>query len=408
MTPCGRASFLGLAIAAAAAAAVVAGCAGPHQAAPAPGASPHAAPAASATGLPRNDYGKAESWLCRPGREDACAVDLTTTVVTADGRLQREEWTADPNPPIDCFYVYPTVSRDPGPFSDMQPGPEERRAVEQQLARFGSKCRLFAPVYRQLTLAGLRAALTAKRYPDWSAPYADVADAWDHYLRHDNRGRGVVLIGHSQGARHLIRLLHDAIEGKPVQKQIVSALILGANFVPPPPGTDPAQRMPACTSPTQTGCVISFVSYRAGSPPPPDALFGRAPGGAEIACTNPAALGGGRGALRAYLSTRATIVGPTQPHPWLKQGAAVTTPFVQVPGLITAECVRGQGAHYLAVAVHAEPGGPRADDIPGDLVIEGKVLPGWGLHLIDANLAMGDLIEIVGSQARAHLARAGR
>jgi len=190
--------------------------------------------------------------------------------------------------------------------------------------------------------------------------------------------------------------------------QIVSALVLGANFVPAAPGTDPAQRMPVCTSPTQTGCVISFVSFRAGSPPPPDAPFGRAPGGAEIACTNPAALGGGRGALRSYLSTRVDLMGPTPPYPWLKNGAPVTTPFVQLPGLITGECVRGEGAHYLAISIHPDPGGPRAGDIPGDLVLGEKVLRGWGLHLIDANLVMGDLVDLVGRQTRAHLERASR
>src|SRR5436309_1540501 len=70
----------------------------------------------------KNDYGKAESWLCRPGRQDACAVDMTTTVVTADGRLTRETWAANLKAPVDCFYVYPTVSLDPTPNSDMNAG----------------------------------------------------------------------------------------------------------------------------------------------------------------------------------------------------------------------------------------------------------------------------------------------
>src|SRR5438046_1938155 len=64
------------------------------------------------TAQTKNDYSKGETWLCRPGRQDACAVDLTTTVVAANGKLTREEWTADRQAPIDCFYVYPTVSLD--------------------------------------------------------------------------------------------------------------------------------------------------------------------------------------------------------------------------------------------------------------------------------------------------------
>src|SRR5882762_6509502 len=62
-----------------------------------------------------NDYADGKTWLCRPGRQDACAIDHTTTVVAADGKLARETWTADANAPIDCFYVYPTISTAPTP-----------------------------------------------------------------------------------------------------------------------------------------------------------------------------------------------------------------------------------------------------------------------------------------------------
>jgi hypothetical protein len=71
---------------------------------------PAAAPPAT-----RNDYSDGKTWLCRPGRQDACAVDLSTTVVTADGKLSVEKWSLNPKAPIDCFYVYPTVSNDPTP-----------------------------------------------------------------------------------------------------------------------------------------------------------------------------------------------------------------------------------------------------------------------------------------------------
>ncbi|MFM8377269.1 MAG: DUF3089 domain-containing protein, partial [Phenylobacterium sp.] len=98
------------------------------------------------------DYARGENWLCLPGRKDACASDNTATIIRADGRLERETWAADPRAPVDCFYVYPTVSNDNAILSDMTANDEERRVVEQQLARFASKCRVFAPLYRQFTL----------------------------------------------------------------------------------------------------------------------------------------------------------------------------------------------------------------------------------------------------------------
>ena len=113
----------------------------------------------------KNDYSNGDNWLCRPGRQDACAVDLSTTVVSATGKLKQENWSANPNAPIDCFYVYPTVSNDPTGNSDMSPGPEEKGVVRAQFARFASKCRPYAPLYRQITLAALRAAIGGNPIP---------------------------------------------------------------------------------------------------------------------------------------------------------------------------------------------------------------------------------------------------
>src|SRR5580765_1888846 len=100
-----------------------------------------AASASASAQTVKNDYADGKSWLCRPGRQDACAVDQTATIVAADGKLTREEWKANPNAPIDCFYVYPTVSTDPGGNSDMTADPAEINVVKQQFARFASKCR---------------------------------------------------------------------------------------------------------------------------------------------------------------------------------------------------------------------------------------------------------------------------
>src|SRR5262245_23123896 len=90
---------------------------------------PSSTPAPAPATQPRNDYSKPETWLCRPGRKDSCAVDLTTTIVAADGKLKREAFKANPNAPIDCFYVYPTVSNDQTPNSDMSAGPEEHSVI---------------------------------------------------------------------------------------------------------------------------------------------------------------------------------------------------------------------------------------------------------------------------------------
>jgi hypothetical protein len=357
----------------------------------------------------KNDYGDGKAWLCRPGRQDACAVDLTTTVVAANGKLTRETWTSNPNAPVDCFYVYPTVSNDPTPNSDMDPGAEELSVIRSQFARFGSQCRVYAPLYRQITLTALRAGIAGKPMAiDRALAYNDVVDAWKYYLEHDNKGRGVVLIGHSQGSAVLTQLIHNEIDGKPVQSRLVSALLLGWNL-PVPRGKDVGgafQHIPLCHSANQTGCVITYASFRATAPPPANSRFGRVTGENMVpSCTNPAALSGGSGELHAYLSSGGRGNGSSlEPKPWVTPPQPINTPFVSIPGMLTAECVSNEKGTYLAITVHNDPAGARTQDIVGDVVVNGQVFADWGLHLIDVNLAMGNLIDIVGLQSKAYLA----
>jgi hypothetical protein len=374
----------------------------------APQAQEAAKPTAAAT--LKNDYSKDENWLCRPGRQDACAVDLTTTVISASGEFTRENWSADPNAPIDCFYVYPTISNDPGGNSDMIPGPEEKGVVRVQFARFASKCRPYAPVYRQVTLAGLRSALRGEPIPiDRELPYNDVLNAWKYYLEHDNKGRGVVLIGHSQGASVLAELVKNEIDGKPVEARLVSALLMGMNLAVPK-GKDVGgefSHTPLCHTATQTGCAITYVTFRATAPPPPNTHFGKVPGeNMAAACTNPVALAGGSGQLHAYLATRGGFLTGAEapPAPWVTPAKPIDTPFVTLPGMLTGECVSNDSGSYLAVSVHGDPSGQRVNDIPGDIVVGGEIIRAWGLHLVDVQVAIGNLIDIVGQESKAFTA----
>lgn len=364
-----------------------------------------AQPAPAAPAAP-NDYAKDEAWLCRPGRQDACATDQTATVVQAGGATAIETFKADPDAPIDCFYVYPTVSSDPGGNSDMTPDLPEKAVVDQQLARFGQVCKLYAPSYRQATIAALRRVMTGQpSNADNALAYDDVRDAWNHYLAHDNQGRGVVLIGHSQGAIILQKLIAAEIDGKPAQQRIVSALLLGAN-IPVDPAKDSFGSLPLCRKAGQTGCVIAYVTFRADSPPSPASFFGKvAQPGQKAACVNPAALAGGRATLHGYFSDRTIMGTAMRPATTWTQGAAPKTPFVALPGLVSAECVSNGAADYLAVTVHPDPADPRTDDIPGDLLAMGVRVKDWGLHLVDVNLAMGDLVAVVEAQSKAYQAK---
>jgi hypothetical protein len=365
----------------------------------------HAAPAADV-------YANPDVWLCRPGRQDACAVDEDATLIAADGKLTRENYLPAKDPPIDCFYVYPTVSLQMSANSDLTITGAERNVVKAQFARFGARCRQFAPMYRQVTLTALLASVagTTVSEADRALAYGDVLAAWNHYLRHDNRGRGIVLIGHSQGSRVLTQLIKDEIDGKPIQARLISAILMGTSL-PVPNGADVGgafRSIGVCHSNSQIGCVIAFASFRANVPPPADSRFGKAPPGMQAVCANPAALSGGSATLDAYFSAAGISRGADKlpgPYEWTTPPKSIDTPFVKLPGLLSAACVLDEHGSYLAVTLHPTPGGSRTNDIPGDVVVRGKVAEDWGLHLVDASLTMGNLIAVVGDESKAYLAR---
>jgi hypothetical protein len=302
------------------------------------------------------------------------------------------------------------VSNEAGGNSDLTITNAEKMVVNTQFARFAAKCRVFAPMYRQVTLTALRAMIAGKPIPfDRDLGYGDVLAAWNYYLAHDNQGRGVVLVGHSQGSGVLTRLIKEEIDGKPIQGKLISAILMGTNL-PVPKGADAGgafKHIPVCRSNRQTACVIAFADFRADAPPPANSRFGKAPDGMQAACANPAALGGGSGMLDAYLSAARISTasdGPREPFDWTHPAKPIDTAFVKVPGLLSAECVTNEHGSYLAVTVHPSPGGARTDDISGDVIVNGQVLQDWGLHLIDANLTMGNLVAIVGDESKAYQA----
>ena len=369
-------------------------------------------------------YSHVENWICHAGSADFCDSGHDATAVSADGTLTVEPWRAATRPPVDCFYLYPTTSHDPAMYSDRQWTMEdEGGSTWAQVARFGSQCRVFAPVYRSFTLAGLFTRLPPPGTPldpsvvdldhqVLATPYADVLDAWRHYLANENHGRGVILLGHSQGSLLLKRLIQEEIDPDPrVRDKLVSAFLIGATVQVPvgkAVGGD-FEHVPVCRVPWQTGCVVTYGSYRAGVPLVPFGAVGRDQGdGLEAACTNPAALLGGKRYLRPYLArVLAEIesplgVGPS--GPWVDPAlGTVTTPWVSLPRMIEGECVGRDGHHFLEITQHGDPADPRVDDVGGDLKVP-IVPPGViGLHFYDYAYALGDMQRLALFQSFAHL-----
>jgi len=343
-------------------------------------------------------------WLCKPGiPNNPCEPGFDTTLMSPSGQVMgTESVKPDRKRKFDCFYVYPTVSDDKTTNSDLSIDPEERSIALYQAARYSLHCRVFAPMYRQVTLAAL---FSGNPIPPDAAllAYGDVLSAWKIYLRKYNRGRGVVLIGHSQGTVVLRELVHQVVDPKKkVLRHLVSALLLGGNVTVPEGGTvgGDFQHIPACRKAKQFSCVISFSTFDA--PVPNDSRFGRPGFGSltppglptigDVLCTNPAALRGGSALLTSVFPTEPFAPGTTigiatgavgQPMP-----SGATTPWFQAQAY-TGACDASNDAHVLQIS--SVGGAPTLHAVPDAT---------WGLHLVDANIALGNLTDDVARQAK--------
>jgi hypothetical protein len=343
-------------------------------------------------------------WLCLPGQDpNPCHESLETTVQEQDGSTRVEHPPLAADPAVDCFYVYPTVSEQPRRNSDKSKDNEVVAIAQYQAGRFAQTCRVYAPVYRQQTLAGLGAGGSAESL---QIAYSDVEEAWREYLARHNAGRPFVVIGHSQGTRMLRQLVRKEIDpNEEVRGRLVSAILLGGNVLVRKgqlSGGD-FQHVPACTAPAQVGCVVAWSTFndtppsnsRYGRPPEEDTSGFGLPAGPdyEVLCTNPASLDvNERREVVTYLRGEpfpgflgllmSVMYGGPQP--------SAPTNFLRPADRYTAQCEQHDGANVLML----EP-------IGSSRRLNPSPEPSWGLHLADGNIALGDLVALVERQAAA-------
>lgn len=348
------------------------------------------------------DYAKDANWLCLPGRKDACSIPIQTTDLLPSGYGATVPSPVAAAPAIDCFYVYPTVSHDQGLNADLQPQ-EEPATARSQFARFASVCRPFAPLYRQMTVGAVTAAVAGGDISQaYAIAYRDVVTAWQQFVATRNAGRPFVLVGHSQGSLMLQGLIAREIEGKPIARQMLLAIIPGFNVVVPVNkrvgGT--FRSTPLCSRPGERGCVISYVTFREGTGPSPTARFGFADRpGFTVGCVNPAAIGSiGWATADGIWSTRASGPALGGPIRWSSTGAPPAQ-YVHAPGLVALRCITAGPTGYLSLHTNAVPADPRTDRVPGEPGLETPIgpifLPGWGMHLSDMQHSQLDLIRAV-------------
>ena len=336
------------------------------------------------------------TWLCKPGQSpDPCTQNISSAVVPAVGAPTVVHVAQPSSPPVDCFYAYPTVSSQSTPNSNLTVGPEQTYIAADQAAPFSQVCRVFAPMYRQMTIHELFSKDAAGQKRALDIAYASLAQGFAAFLAQEPKGRHFVLLGHSQGAAMLIHLIAKVIDPNPaLRARLVSALLLGGNLTVAKGKTvgGAFQHIPLCTSGHQLSCAVAYSSFY--SAPPKTSYFGIPGQGVsllwgqtsrssnlQVACVNPASFGPGSVRLGVrFLNTDFPGAG-----------------YVTYPGLYRSQCMRVNGATFLHVTVEPSSAYPAAAH-PNQRPTVASSGKNWGLHDYDVNLAAGDLVSLVARQ----------
>lgn len=198
------------------------------------------------------DYALAAHWIARPDFPTDPSRWLPDNVTA--GTLPR---TAA------LFYIHPTtyLERDHwnAPLDDRESRTRAELFVRSQASAFSAVAEAWAPRYRQAAYgAFLLKTEDAQKALDLA--YSDVERAFDQFLRMVPDERPVILAAHSQGSLHLARLLREEVAGKPIARRVVAAYVAGW---PLSLSADiPAMGLPACRTPLETRCILSWQSFR--------------------------------------------------------------------------------------------------------------------------------------------------
>jgi hypothetical protein len=180
-------------------------------------------------------------------------------------------WVSRPEHPdksVDVFFVHPTTYMGQwdgmvADLADEKINQATDATVRRQATVFVPSCNLFAPRYRQGSLAVLDLDEEA-REQYLSVGLSDVIAAFKYYLENLNEGRPFILAGHSQGSNLLADFLHQHRE-LVNDEQLVAAYIIGWTV------TDAdlaAFGLPLASNAVQTGAVISWNTISEGGKSP--------------------------------------------------------------------------------------------------------------------------------------------
>lgn len=167
----------------------------------------------------------------------------------------------------DVFFIYPTsyfgkknwnASVDDKRIN----AKTDDRSLLHQASVFNGSCKIYAPRYRQVSYHAFFSLDNPDADSAFALAYTDIRNAFLYYLAHYNRGRPIVIAGHSQGTVHAQRLLQEFFDGKPLSDQLVAAYLIGM-----PIAESAFDVLQPCQQSDATGCYVSWRSFLYGFTP---------------------------------------------------------------------------------------------------------------------------------------------
>ena len=203
------------------------------------------------------DYGNLDYWAAHPWKHDP------SDSVPAPLRNEIRDSIAD------VFFLHPTtytLKREKKQNADIDDdyinAKTDYSTILFQASVFNQQCRVFAPRYRQAHIANFFSKDKEKATETFELAYEDLKNAFEYYLKNWNKGRPIIIASHSQGSLLAERLLKEFFEGKPLQKQLVVAYVIGW-----PVPKEYFTSLNMCADSLQTGCLCSWRTFRKGFVP---------------------------------------------------------------------------------------------------------------------------------------------
>ncbi len=195
------------------------------------------------------DYSKEESWAVLPSLWNN---SLQEVVGKPESKI------------ADVFFIYPTLFTDKKEadwnadiFDKATRDNVIEKAVVYQASAWVKAANLYVPFYRQAHYRIFVDPYSKQGKQAGVLAYSDVKRAFKYYLDHYNNGKPIIIASHSQGTIHAKRLLKEFFDGKPLQRNLIAAYLIGSKIL-----EEEFEELKVLNDKEATGGFISWNTYK--------------------------------------------------------------------------------------------------------------------------------------------------